>query len=212
MQLVPTKPQPKPKRSEVNRAKIIAAATLEFGKDGVKGAKVDAIAASSGLTKRTLYKYFDNKEAIFTELLADFLAELNTLVAVTYDPGEEFDPQLKALIKTYVAANYNDDYIGKARVITCELIKGRPITAEQLRQYEAWQVKLSMWMEHARNDGKLTTRFSPLEIAVQFYSMVKAETFYPLVHGLKANTEDNRELSEARLWGLFTAFYLAPPS
>lgn len=203
-------PTEKPsERRQVNRAKILAAATLEFGKDGVKGAKVDAIAASSGLTKRTLYKHFANKEAIFTGLLDDFIAGMDRLAAITYLPDKAFEDQLRQLIEAYVAAYYDDDYLKQARVITCEVMKGRQITEEQLANCEVWKDHLSWWLERAKEDRHLASAFAAKEIATQFFEMIKAETFYPLLYGVKANNAENRALSVTRLTAQFREFYQA---
>jgi len=53
-----------------NRARILDAATAEFARCGLGGARVDRIAAAAGANKRMLYYYFGNKEALFTAVLA----------------------------------------------------------------------------------------------------------------------------------------------
>lgn len=210
MSLKPSSTAPAEKktdRRQVNRAKILAAATLEFGKDGVKGAKVDAIAASSGLTKRTLYKHFANKEAIFTGLLDDFIKGLDRLAVITYLPGKAFEDQLRQLIHAYVEAYYDEDFLKQARVITCELMKGRKISDEQIANCAMWKEHLSWWIDQAKEDRYLSSAFAAGEIATQFYEMIKAETFYPLLYGVKANTAENRASSVSRLTALFREFY-----
>ena len=52
-----------------NRAGILAAATAEFARHGLAGARVDRIAAAAGTNKRMLYYYFGNKVALFTAVL-----------------------------------------------------------------------------------------------------------------------------------------------
>lgn len=202
----------KPKRQEVNRAKILDAAVQEFGKDGIKGATVDAIAAASGLTKRTLYKYFKNKEAIFEALLSDFLSKVASTIPIEYDANADFDEQLQALVRRYVQAYYDEEHIRRARLISCEFLKGREVSPSQLRQFETWESKLKRWMELAKIDGKLATEFSGAEIADQFISLVKGETFYPLLYGLKDCSKENSSLSEARLIRIFKSFYMTTNS
>lgn len=50
---------------EATRARILAAAKLEFAKNGLGGARVDIIAERAQANKRMLYHYFGNKEALF---------------------------------------------------------------------------------------------------------------------------------------------------
>lgn len=52
-----------------NRARILDAATVEFARNGLGGARVDRIAAAAGTNKRMLYYYFGNKVALFTAVL-----------------------------------------------------------------------------------------------------------------------------------------------
>ncbi len=54
---------------ERNRARILAAATAEFARVGLGGARVDRIAQRAGANKRMLYYYFGNKEALFLAVL-----------------------------------------------------------------------------------------------------------------------------------------------
>ena len=54
---------------EKNQARILAAATQEFARHGLGGARVDRIAALAGANKRMLYYYYGNKEALFLAVL-----------------------------------------------------------------------------------------------------------------------------------------------
>src|SRR5579875_799704 len=51
------------------RRSILEAATAEFAGKGLAGARVDEIAERAGVSKRMLYHYFGNKEALWLEVL-----------------------------------------------------------------------------------------------------------------------------------------------
>jgi AcrR family transcriptional regulator len=51
------------------QAAILAAATEEFARHGLGGARVDRIAARAGANKRMLYYYFGDKDALFLAVL-----------------------------------------------------------------------------------------------------------------------------------------------
>jgi len=51
------------------RARILDAATAEFARYGLGGARVDRIARRAGANKRMLYYYFGSKEALFLAVL-----------------------------------------------------------------------------------------------------------------------------------------------
>jgi AcrR family transcriptional regulator len=55
--------------SERTQAAILAAATQEFARHGLGGARVDRIAARARTNKRMLYYYFGNKEGLFLAVL-----------------------------------------------------------------------------------------------------------------------------------------------
>jgi AcrR family transcriptional regulator len=66
----------KPKAPEVNRARIVAAATDEFAARGFKGASMDAIAARTRTTRALINYYFGSKEKLYIEVLERVYAEI----------------------------------------------------------------------------------------------------------------------------------------
>ncbi len=61
---------------ERTRAKVLAAARKAFARNGLAGARVDAIAEASGANKRMIYYYFTDKEGLFLAVLEEIYAEL----------------------------------------------------------------------------------------------------------------------------------------
>ena len=59
-----------------SRERILAAATSEFARHGLGGARVDRIAARSGANKRMLYYYFGSKEGLFLAVLEESYANI----------------------------------------------------------------------------------------------------------------------------------------
>jgi len=57
--------------SPVKRAAIVRAALEVFVRDGYARASVDAIAASAGVSKRTIYDYYGGKEQLFLSILRE---------------------------------------------------------------------------------------------------------------------------------------------
>ncbi len=58
------------------RAEIIAGATEVFSRKGFQGASVDDIAEAAGVSKGTVYLYFDNKEDVFFATFQSFEGEV----------------------------------------------------------------------------------------------------------------------------------------
>ena len=59
-----------------NQERILGAATEEFSRHGLGGARVDRIAARAGANKRMLYYYYGNKEALFLAVLESRYAHI----------------------------------------------------------------------------------------------------------------------------------------
>ncbi|HEX5664228.1 MAG TPA: helix-turn-helix domain-containing protein, partial [Xanthomonadaceae bacterium] len=51
------------------RAAILEAAVAEFRESGYEATSMDRIAASAGVSKRTVYNHFPSKEVLFTRIL-----------------------------------------------------------------------------------------------------------------------------------------------
>ena len=59
-----------------NQERILSAATEEFARYGLGGARVDRIAQRAGANKRMLYYYYGNKEALFLAVLESRYAHI----------------------------------------------------------------------------------------------------------------------------------------
>ena len=71
-------PAPRTRDPAGTRARILAAATREFARHGLGGARVDRIAANADANKRMLYYYFGDKEALFLAVLEQAYADIRT--------------------------------------------------------------------------------------------------------------------------------------
>src|SRR4051812_33292189 len=73
---------------EGNRRNIIEVATREFAEKGFSGARVDRIAARTKTSKRMLYYYFGDKEALYIAVLEEAYRRIRAVEA-TLDLGHE---------------------------------------------------------------------------------------------------------------------------
>jgi AcrR family transcriptional regulator len=65
----PSTSKGRPRDAEQTRKRILDAATVEFARKGLGGARVDAIALRSKSNKRMIYHYFGSKEQLFKEVI-----------------------------------------------------------------------------------------------------------------------------------------------
>ena len=66
--LVPT---PRKRRKEARPAELMAAALSLFVEKGFSATRLDDVAARAGVSKGTLYLYFDNKDALFKAVIQE---------------------------------------------------------------------------------------------------------------------------------------------
>ncbi|MFD9903149.1 TetR/AcrR family transcriptional regulator [Streptomyces sp. NPDC059063] len=99
------------------RARLIAAARVEFARRGIDGARVDRIAREAGASKERIYGHFGSKEGLFEAAVAEALEEhtaalglpsgdIGEYVGRVYDMHRE-NPQLLRLL-LWEALYYGD--------------------------------------------------------------------------------------------------------
>ncbi len=152
-----------------NQERILRAATAEFAKHGLGGARVDRIAERAGANKRMLYYYYGNKEALFLAVMEASYARIrNAERSLKLD---ETDPEegIRRLVEftwTYYLKNpeflnlLNSENLHKARhikrskdipalhspfVATIEDLLGRGVAAGRFRRgVDAVQLYISI--------------------------------------------------------------------
>lgn len=69
------------RRMPEKRQAIARAASTVFGREGYTRASVDAIAAEAGVSKRTIYNHFGDKEKLFLSVALETAGELTEIIA-----------------------------------------------------------------------------------------------------------------------------------
>lgn len=112
-----------------NRRAILNAALEVFASDGFRGATVEAIAKTAGMSKPNLLYYYPNKNAVYRTVLEhmldtwlDPLRELNA----EGEPLEEIASYLERKI------SLARDYPMESRLFANEILRGAPILKEVL--------------------------------------------------------------------------------
>jgi AcrR family transcriptional regulator len=105
--------RPTPAERRAREAQILSTALKVFLQSGFGGATVDELAAAAKVTKRTIYAYFGDKEALFTAMVRD-LAVGVSLNAAT-DHGT-----LEALAANIIMRVHSDELVGLHRLVIAE--------------------------------------------------------------------------------------------
>jgi len=67
------------------RERIVKAATLEFFEKGFESSSLRKIARDAGITPGNLYRYFDNKEALYESIVGESYRKLNHILMKNSD-------------------------------------------------------------------------------------------------------------------------------
>ena len=122
-------PQTQTRIQKKNRETIQNAALEVFSTEGFRGATLDQIAATAGLSKPNLLYYFSSKEAIYTELLSG-------LLETWLDPLRDIDPDGDPIteIVGYVTRKLqmSRDYPRESRLFANEIVQGAPRILDQI--------------------------------------------------------------------------------
>ncbi len=132
-----------------NRAAILDAALEVFSAHGFRGATVDQIAASAGLSKPNILYYFPSKEAMHTALLEGLLETwLDPLHALNPDG----DPLEEVLAYVARKLEMSRAYPRESRLFANEILQGAPrihaVLSSDLRALvDEKAALLTNWME-----------------------------------------------------------------
>ncbi len=145
-------------------ASILTAALKIFAQAGYSGASMEAIATAAGITKPTLYQYFDSKDRLFTAMLLQTRATMLTAFA---DPGQgNLVAQLHDFAWSYATTVLRPDMLALARLIIGEVQRfpdvGRAYQASGPDQLLAGMMH---YLTAQRDAGYLT--FDDAELAAQ---------------------------------------------
>jgi len=140
--------------AEATKRRLLDAATAEFAKYGIAGARVDRIAAAAAANKAQIYHYFGSKEGLFDAVFDEFVAQ--TLREVPIDPtdlpeyaGRLYDGYLRHPELTRIASWYRLE---------------RAETAEPLQSILAANQSKIDAIAKAQADGVLPDRFDPADL------------------------------------------------
>ena len=102
-----------------NERNILAAALQVFARSGYSGTSMDGIAAEAGLTKPTLYQYFDSKEHLFTAMMVQKRDDM--LIAFEHPSDGDMVGQLHGFAWRYAETVMRPDLLSLARLIIGEV-------------------------------------------------------------------------------------------
>src|ERR1700755_2339639 len=104
------------KLTDRKRAAILEAAVAEFRQAGYEATSMDRIAASAGVSKRTVYNHFPSKEALFAHILEHLWSNSIDGLDLAYRSDRPLRAQLLELVKQKLKLLHDENFIDLARV------------------------------------------------------------------------------------------------
>ena len=172
---------PAPSRlTDRKRAAIVDAAVAEFRLYGFAATSMDKIAASAGVSKRTVYNHFPSKEALFAQILEQMWERSIEGLALAYRKDRPLRDQLLELVTQKLELLRDENYSELARVAIAAGLHAPELARELVTRMGNREEGLTTWIRAAAADGRLKTD-DPLFAAMQMHALVKGFGFWPQI-------------------------------
>lgn len=151
-----------PERVTRKREEILRAAAACFGADGYAGTDIDQIAAAAGITKGTVYHYFDSKEELFLAAVDHEANRLRLAVLAAADASSGDVDELAAVVHAYLAFFDSNPHVVELFVEERSTFKDRERHSYFVHRDMTWL----RWLDLFRRmiDARVIRRVEPREI------------------------------------------------
>lgn len=157
---------------------ILKAAVELFQLYGFENTNMDAIAVKAKVSKRTIYKHFSDKNALFQAILKELLGQVLTLAEYPYKPNIPLDKQLIEIATLYVEFLTSECVVKVTRVVLIELIRSPKKAAKVFVDFNEEELCITKWLVAAKKDKKIKTMDETFA-SKQFLGLLKAAVFWP---------------------------------
>ncbi|MBJ2251179.1 MULTISPECIES: TetR/AcrR family transcriptional regulator [unclassified Pseudomonas] len=162
------------------REAIVAAAIAEFRDNGFEVTSMDKIAATAGVSKRTVYNHFPSKEELFTEILNKLWASSVAQLDVSYSSAQPLRDQLRVLLHAKMKMMSDANFLDLARVAIAATIHSPERAQGIVNRLSEREEGFTLWVRAAQEDGRLKA-VDPCFAAHQVQSLLKAFAFWPQI-------------------------------
>ncbi|GLH37911.1 TetR/AcrR family transcriptional regulator [Pseudomonas moraviensis] len=162
------------------REAIIQAAITEFRAHGFEITSMDKIAATAGVSKRTVYNHFPSKEELFAEILNQLWARIIAEPSVRYNREQPLSEQLRQMLREKVQMMADENFLTLARVAIAATIHSPERAQNMIERMGEREEGLTVWIREAQADGRLKP-VDPEFAAHQVQGLLKAFAFWPQI-------------------------------
>lgn len=185
-------------QKERKRQAIVEAATNVFLHKGYAITSMDEIAAEAGVSKRTVYDHFENKENLFQTILVDHWSAVFKINQPLFKNSKNSTDSLIEFAKKFFDFLYQPKTIKLFRLLISESERFPHLLDTLLVDEKApFTKELIIFLEHRKNEGKFKGK--NVETAAAFFiGMLKEVHYWPMMLGFtKSKKPKNQFLNEA---------------
>lgn len=166
--------------TERKREAILQAAIAEFRSSGFEITSMDRIAATAGVSKRTVYNHFPSKEALFAEILNRLWNSITAEQDMHYSPQTPLREQLQTLLQAKLHLLADENFLDLARIAIAATIHSPERAQDMVSRMGQREEGLTAWIRQAQADGRLKP-VEPAFAAQQMHGLLKTFAFWPQV-------------------------------
>ncbi|MDV2450517.1 TetR/AcrR family transcriptional regulator [Xanthomonas hortorum] len=160
------------------RHAIVEAAIAEFRQHGFEATSMDRVAATAGVSKRTVYNHFPSKDALFGEILRGLWQRSADAVNLVYRPDQPLRAQLITLLQQKLRLLDDPAFIDLSRVALAEGIHSPARARELISQLGSKEEGTTTWLRAALADGRLAGVEADFA-SQQLQALIKGFAFWP---------------------------------
>lgn len=164
-------------RSLSKRNAMLDAGIAELAEQGLAGASMESIASRAEVSKRTLYKHFPSKEAVFEAVLLLLIERVAPLGELHFDKKRDFAEQLREIAVLEMLLICDPDFIRLSRVLMVECMRSEERSLTLMAQFGEKEHGLFRWFSEAGKAGRLG-KLDPRAAADTFMAMLKSSTYW----------------------------------
>ncbi|WP_370980357.1 TetR/AcrR family transcriptional regulator [Agaribacterium sp. ZY112] len=165
------------KRTELKHQAIVDAAIALFLEQGYGKTRVDDIAAKAEVSKRTVYKHFENKEALFFHILESMMLLFDEH-GVVVDEDSDFSEQLVQLLLGKINMLCNPDLINISKIVLAATLNNDVDLSEVQNKLNKPEGALLVFLQKALKEGLLKAE-SAEELESWLVATIKGRLFWP---------------------------------
>lgn len=164
------------------KTQILEAACDEFQRKGFQSCSMDEISRLADVSKRTVYNYFDSKEALFLSVACYAQEKMHEVLISDFDATRDTREQLFSIALTKIQMLQSEDVQRFSRMLLAEIINNPKMAQLLENSTHSFEPRFAEWLAEAVKHKQL--QIDDIETALmQFFSVIKGMVFWPaLIH------------------------------